>query len=1048
MKKHIWRIATLLVVLSMLIAACGPTTAPEPTEEPAAPTEAPKVEPTEAPKEEPTTAPAGGPVDATPGETVNMTLLPKFLGILVFDQANQGAEEAHGELQNKGELQFLGPTPENSVAGQIEIVTTAATQGMDAIMISNNAGDQIAPAAQAARDAGMTVVTWDSPIPSAEGEQVFVAQVDFDETGTVMADMALSILGDDGGKFAVLSASPDAANQNAWIAALEEVLETNDKYASLELLDIVYGNDQSEDSYNQALALVDKYPDMELIMAPTTVGIAAAAKAMQDEGLCDTVKVSGLGLPAEMVSYTLNGCAPEFALWSFVDLGYLTYYVSYLLVTGAIEGAEGESFNAGRMGTYTIEKDPTRDAGLRVLMGPFKVYDASNVEEEAGPQEQAEGTVVQATPGQAAKMVLLPKFLGILVFDQADQGAQEAHSELQNPEELQFLGPTPENSVAGQIEIVTTAATQGMDAIMISNNAGDQIAPAAQAARDAGMTVVTWDSPIPSAEGEQVFVAQVDFDETGTVMADMALSILGDDGGKFAVLSASPDAANQNAWIAALEEVLANDATYASLELLDIVYGNDQSEDSYNQALALVDKYPDMELIMAPTTVGIAAAAKAMQDEGLCDTVKVSGLGLPAEMVSYTLNGCAPEFALWSFVDLGYLTYYVSYLLATGAIEGTVGERFDAGRMGTYTIEKDPTRDAGLRVLMGPFKVYDASNVEVEAGPQEQAEGTVVQATPGEELDLVLLPKFLGILVFDQANNGAEEAHAELQNPGELQFLGPTPENSVAGQIEIVTTAATQGQDGIMISNNAGDQIAPAAQAARDAGLTVVTWDSPIPSAEGEQIFVAQVDFDETGEVMADMALSILGDDGGKFAVLSASPDAANQNAWIAALEEVLANDATYASLELLDIVYGNDQSEDSYNQALALVDKYPDMELIMAPTTVGIAAAAKAMQDEGLCDTVKVSGLGLPAEMVSYTLNGCAPEFALWSFVDLGYLTYYVTYLLASGAIEGTVGERFEAGRMGTYTIEKDPTRDAGLRVLMGPFTVYNKDNVEEAAE
>jgi len=96
----------------------------------------------------------------------------------------------------------------------------------------------------------------------------------------------------------------------------------------------------------------------------------------------------------------------------------------------------------------------------------------------------------------------------------------------------------------------------------------------------------------------------------------------------------------------------------------------------------------------------------------------------------------------------------------------------------------------------------------------------------------------------------------------------------------------------------------------------------------------------------------------------------------------------------------------------------------------------------------VKVSGLGLPAEMVSYTLNGCAPEFALWSFVDLGYLTYYTTYLLSTGAIEGKVGERFEAGRMGTYTIEKDPTRDQGLRVLMGPFTVYDATNVEAAAQ
>tara|TARA_A100001011_G_C14291733_1_gene836489 strand:+ start:696 stop:1733 length:1038 start_codon:yes stop_codon:yes gene_type:complete len=320
-------------------------------------------------------------------------------------------------------------------------------------------------------------------------------------------------------------------------------------------------------------------------------------------------------------------------------------------------------------------------------------------------------------------------------------------------------------------------------------------------------------------------------------------------------------------------------------------------------------------------------------------------------------------------------------------------------------------------------------------------------AKKGMKADLVLMPKFLGILVFDQANQGAQEAHKELQNPGKLEFLGPTPENSVAGQIEILTTATTQGQDGIMISNNAGDQLAPAAKSARDKGMTVVTWDSPIPSAEGEQLFIAQVDFNETGTVMADMAMNIMGNAGGDFAVLSASPDAANQNAWIAAMKEAL-KAPKYSSLNLVDVVYGDDQSEKSYNQALALVDKYPNLKLIMAPTTVGIAAAAKAMQDEGLCDQVKTSGLGLPAEMVSYTMNDCAPEFALWSFVDLGYLSYYATYLIATGQMEGIPGETFKAGRMGYYTVEKDPTRAEGLRVLMGPFAVYDKSNVEAASK
>jgi rhamnose transport system substrate-binding protein len=194
------------------------------------------------------------------------------------------------------------------------------------------------------------------------------------------------------------------------------------------------------------------------------------------------------------------------------------------------------------------------------------------------------------------------------------------------------------------------------------------------------------------------------------------------------------------------------------------------------------------------------------------------------------------------------------------------------------------------------------------------------------------------------------------------------------------------------------------------------------------------------------MAHNIMGGEG-EFAILSATPDAANQNAWIAAMQRALEGEK-YASMTLVDTVYGDDQSELSYNRALALVDKHADLKLIMAPTSVGIVAAAKAMQDEGLCDQVKISGLGVPAEMVSYTMNGCAPEFALWSFVDLGYLTYYTSYLIATGAIAGEVGDEFEAGRMGTFSIEKDPTRDAGNRVLMGPFTVYNADNVEAAAQ
>ena len=386
----------LASVLVLAAAACGGDD--DDTAEPDATDQAPATEAgaTSEAGAEPTTAAEETTPDATEapdataaddtaagggggGGDFSSILLPKCTGIAVFDQANEGAIEAATEL-GVSEAEFVGPASCTDSTGQIEFVTNAVTQGVDAIMISNNAGDQVEPAVQEAADAGIAVVAWDSPIPSGQGESLFVAQVDFDETGQVMADMATEILGPEGGEIAILSASPDAANQNAWIASFEEVLAEPD-FASLELVDTVYGNDDADESYNQALALIDAHPDLKLIMAPTTVGIAAAAKAMQDEGLCETVKVSGLGLPDEMRTYTENGCAPQFALWSFVDLGYTTFYAAHAIATGELTAEEGATFEAGRMGEYTIEVDPTRDNGLRIVMGPFTVYDESNVGE-------------------------------------------------------------------------------------------------------------------------------------------------------------------------------------------------------------------------------------------------------------------------------------------------------------------------------------------------------------------------------------------------------------------------------------------------------------------------------------------------------------------------------------------------------------------------------------------------------------------------------------------------------------------------------------------
>ena len=134
----------LLLVLALVVAACGEeggddttTTAGEETTTTAAP------DTTTTAGDTTTSAAAGGEVvTIEAGDSIAATFLPKCTNIAVFPQANSGAEEAAGEL-GSDPAEFVGPADCGDTTGQIEFMTNAVTQGVDAIMLSNNSGDQL-----------------------------------------------------------------------------------------------------------------------------------------------------------------------------------------------------------------------------------------------------------------------------------------------------------------------------------------------------------------------------------------------------------------------------------------------------------------------------------------------------------------------------------------------------------------------------------------------------------------------------------------------------------------------------------------------------------------------------------------------------------------------------------------------------------------------------------------------------------------------------------------------------------------------------------------
>ena len=145
---------------------------------------------------------------------------------------------------------------------------------------------------------------------------------------------------------------------------MKTTLATDPKYASLKLVDTVYGDDDATKSTTQAQACCTKYPDLKAIVAPTTVGILAAAQVVKQAGKSDSVKVTGLGFPNDMKPFVARRhLARSSACGASRTSATSPTYVADKLVKGEITGAEGETFTVPGLNgdqPYTIGKDSRR----------------------------------------------------------------------------------------------------------------------------------------------------------------------------------------------------------------------------------------------------------------------------------------------------------------------------------------------------------------------------------------------------------------------------------------------------------------------------------------------------------------------------------------------------------------------------------------------------------------------------------------------------------------------------------------------------------------
>jgi rhamnose transport system permease protein len=297
---------------------------------------------------------------------ITVAMMPKNKGNPYFVSCRQGAEEAARELGV--ELLWDGPT-QTDPAKQNEVVEAWITRGVDVLAVSVENREGISSVLRKARQRGIRVVTWDADA-ERDARDFLINQATPKGIGHALMDEAARILGGRG-KFAIITASLTAGNQNTWLEHIRARLK--EKHPQVELAAEPFPcDDKQELAFTRAQEILKVYPDVKVIMAICSPGVPGAAEAVKQSGRGD-VKVMGLALPNACKPYIREGVIDCFILWNTKDLGYVTLHAAAALARGALRKGDG-ALQAGRLGRIEVRED-------EVMLGAPFIFNKSNVDQ-------------------------------------------------------------------------------------------------------------------------------------------------------------------------------------------------------------------------------------------------------------------------------------------------------------------------------------------------------------------------------------------------------------------------------------------------------------------------------------------------------------------------------------------------------------------------------------------------------------------------------------------------------------------------------------------
>jgi ribose transport system substrate-binding protein len=159
-----------------------------------------------------------------------------------------------------------------------------------------------------------------------------------------------------------------------------------------------------------------------------------------------------------------------------------------------------------------------------------------------------------------------------------------------------------------------------------------------------------------------------------------------------------------------------------------------------------------------------------------------------------------------------------------------------------------------------------------------------------------LVPKNMNNPFFDQARDGCKKAEAESKGAFECMYIGPGEHGGGEEQVQILQDLVAKKVSGIAVSPSNAAAVAVALQAAKAAGIPVLTWDSDLlPDSKGLRAAYIGTHNYEIGVNLAKLAMQIK-PKGGTVCIQSGGAAAANHNERMQGIRDTLSGKKSAAS--------------------------------------------------------------------------------------------------------------------------------------------------------